>query len=315
MKIIGKDSGMQPCVATIGSFDGVHLGHRFVIGQVVEQARRRGLEAVVVTFSNHPLQVLRRDFVPQMLSPGEEKTALLRQTGIDKVVELEFTEELSLMTAQDFMRSVLKEQVGAKMLLIGYDNRFGHDGKLFADYVHYGNAMGIEVGDVEAFASADGCGALSSTAIRNALLTGNVGEANALLGYPYFLQGSVVRGFQNGRRLGYPTANLQVNPLKLIPENGVYLVRTDKGFGMLNIGTRPTLHNGAERSIEVHLFDFHGDLYDMGMRIEILCHLRKEREFGSLEELKRQLADDEHRCRALMAGDNPLGNNRIVNQS
>ena len=309
MKIIGKDCDirpcvecdMRPCVATIGSFDGVHLGHRFVIRQGVEQARRDGLEAVAVTFSTHPLQVLRKGFVPQMLSPEEEKISLLRQTGIDKVVVLEFTDDLSLLSARAFMQEVLKERIGVRCLLIGYDNHFGHDGKAFPDYVRYGREMGIEVKEMAAFSLAEGGGVLSSTAIRNALLTGDIEAANASLGYAFFLQGTVVRGFQNGRRMGYPTANLQVNSQKLIPENGVYLVRSDMGFGMLNIGTRPTLHNGTERSIEVHLFDFHGDLYGTAMRIEILRHLRKEREFASLEELRRQLAEDEEECRALIS--------------
>lgn len=300
LKIFGTDCDVRPCVATIGSFDGVHLGHRFVIRHVVEQARKKGLEAVVVTFSNHPLQVLRPGFQPQMLSPEEEKISLLEQTGVDKVVVLEFTKELSLLTAQDFMRRVLKERVDVRMLLIGYDNHFGHDGKGFSDYVEYGRRLNIEVMNIESFSPADECGILSSTTIRNALLTGDITTANSLLGYCYFLQGTVVRGFQNGRRIGYPTANLEVSALKLIPENGVYLVRTDMGMGMLNIGTRPTLHNGTQRSIEVHLFDFQGDLYDKPLRIEILRHLRKEREFGSLEALKRQLTDDEQRCRELM---------------
>ncbi|MCH5174826.1 MAG: bifunctional riboflavin kinase/FAD synthetase [Prevotellaceae bacterium] len=300
MKIIGKDCSIRPCVATIGSFDGVHLGHRFVIRQVVEQARSEGLEAVVVTFANHPLQVLRKSFVPQMLSPEEEKVSLLKETGIDKIVVIEFTRDLSVLSAREFMRSVLKEQIGVKTLLVGYDNHFGHDCKGYSDYVEYGKELDIKVMDIAPFSPAEGCRALSSTAIRNALLTGDIKTANALLGYSYFLQGSVVRGFQNGRRLGYPTANMQVNSLKLIPENGVYLVRSDMGFGMLNIGTRPTLHNGTERSIEVHLFDFQDDLYDTTMRIEILHHLRKEREFGSLEALKRQLAEDERECRALI---------------
>ena len=300
MKVLGNDCSIRPCVATIGSFDGVHLGHRFVIRQVVEQAHREGLDAVVVTFSNHPMQVLRPDFRPQMLSPGEEKVSLLQATGIDKVVVLEFTSELSMLSARQFMQTVLKEQADVRRLLIGYDNHFGHDGKGFADYVEYGKELDIEVQKLASFSPAEEYGALSSTAIRNALLTGDIATANTLLGYSYFLQGSVVRGFQNGRRLGYPTANLHVNPLKLIPENGVYLVKSKLGFGMLNIGTRPTLHNGTQRSIEVHLFDFQGDLYDKTIGIDILHHLRKEREFGSLDALKRQLAEDEQECRALV---------------
>ena len=301
MKIAGNDCGVRPCVATIGSFDGVHSGHRYVVGQVVKQARSEGLDAVVVTFANHPLQVLREGFVPQMLSTVEEKVDMLLRAGVDKVVLLEFTRELSVLSAREFMRDVLKEKIDVRRLLIGYDNRFGHDGKRLADYVEYGRELGIEVMEVEAFCPADGCGVVSSTTIRQALLMGEVERANALLGYVYSMEGLVVRGFQNGRRLGYPTANLQVDGEKLVPENGVYLVRTEDGFGMLNIGTRPTLHNGGGRSIEVHVFDFHGDLYGRRMRIEVLHHLRKEREFGSLEELKEQLAEDERRCREIVA--------------
>lgn len=308
MKIVGKDSETRPCVATIGSFDGVHRGHRFVIGQVVSQAREEGLEAVVVTFANHPLQVLREGFMPQMLLTTEEKIEMLRKTGVDKVVVLEFTRELSRLSAREFMRDVLAKKVGARRLLVGYDNHFGHDGKGLEDYVEYGKELGIEVREIEAFSPADGGVALSSTAIRNALLTGEIERANALLGYSYFIEGLVVKGFQNGRQLGYPTANLRVEELKLVPENGVYLVRNEMGFGMLNIGTRPTLHNGKERSIEVHLFDFHGDLYGKALKIEILHHLRREREFGSLEELKWQLAEDEQRCREMVARNNLMGN-------
>ena len=304
MKIIGNNTVLCPCVATIGSFDGVHQGHRFVIQQVVHHAHKQGLEAVVVTFSNHPLQVLRSDFMPQMLSTEEEKVRLLQQTGIDKVVLVEFTQELSQLTAQAFMRNILKDQIHVQTLFVGYDNHFGHDHKQFADYVQYGKEMGMEVIQTQPFcpkeASDKAVGkVLSSTAIRHALLTGDIVTANELLGYPYALQGCVVRGFQNGRQLGYPTANLQVNPQKLIPENGVYLVQSEVGFGMLNIGTRPTFHNGTQKSIEVHLFDFHGDLYDQMLRIEILCHLRKEKEFDSLEALRTQLAQDEQECRAL----------------
>lgn len=298
--------------ATIGSFDGVHRGHRFVMEQLVGLARQRGLAARVITFSNHPLQVLHPDVHPLLLTPTEEKVELLRQTGIDQITLLDFTPELAQMTAHDFMRSVLKEQWGVQVLMMGYDNHFGHDHKSMADYRKEGETLGIEVVGCQECAGEEG---ISSTAIRQALLDGRVEKANTLLGYPYFLQGTVVAGFQNGRRLGYPTANLQVYPQKLIPQNGVYLVKcfpmTSKGEmptggtacawdGMLNIGTRPTLHNGQQRSIEVHLFGFDGDLYGKTLRIQLLQHLRGEREFRSLDELKVQLEEDEKRCKQLI---------------
>ena len=299
-----KDTTAKPCVATIGTFDGVHRGHQFVVQQVVNQARERGLEAVVVTFPNHPLQVLQPNLQPQMLTLSDEKEMLLQKTGVDKVVMVEFTKDLAQMSARDFMHTILQEQLNVQMLMMGYDNRFGHDHKGFDDYHRYGQELGMEVIGCNELVSEQ---RISSTTIRQALLRGDVEIAHALLGYHYSLQGEVVQGFQNGRKLGYPTANLQVNPCKLIPENGAYLVRCQLStlnsqlsthYGMLNVGTRPTLHNGQQRSIEVHLFDFDGDLYGQMLTLELLHHLRKEQEFGTLEALQQQLATDEAACKA-----------------
>ena len=284
-------------VATIGTFDGVHRGHQFVVNQVVRQARECGLESVVVTFSNHPLQVLREGFTPQLLSLTEEKVERLRQTAIDKVVLLDFTPQLAQMSAHDFMQQVLAEQMGVKMLLIGYDNHFGHDRKGFDDCVIYGKELGIEVVACDPLAAESN---ISSTAVRKALLAGDIETANTMLGYHYSLQGIVVAGFQNGRKLGYPTANLQIAPEKLIPQNGVYLIHTHLGFGMLNVGSRPTLHNGRQRSIEAHIFDFDGDLYGTTLQVELLHHLRHEQEFDTLEALRHQLTQDEQACRSFI---------------
>ena len=314
MQVVGKDNTTRPCVATIGTFDGVHRGHQFVVQQVVNQARERGLDAVVLTFPNHPLQVLRENFQPQMLTLSDEKERLLQQTGADRVVLMDFTKELAGMTARDFMQTILKERLNAQVLLMGYDNHFGHDRLSFADCQQCGRTLGIEVIGCEEYHIGE---SISSTTIRQALLSGDVETANSLLGYPYSLQGEVVQGFQNGRKLGYPTANLQVNPAKLIPENGAYLVKCQFSaansqfsifnfqlstfFGMLNVGTRPTLHNGRQRSIEVHLFDFDGDLYGQTLTLELLHHLRKEQEFDTLEALQQQLSADEAQCRTLLA--------------
>ncbi len=302
MTIVGKDTTVCPCVATIGSFDGVHRGHRFVMEQVVGQARERGLDALVVTFRNHPLQVLREGFRPQMLTLAEEKVELLQEAGIDKVVLLEFTQELARMSARKFMQHILKEQLKVEVLVMGYDNHFGHGQTSFKEYAEYGRELGIEVVAAPPMPT-DGGVPVSSTAVRKALLQGEVEEANGILGYHYFLQGEVVEGFQNGRRLGYPTANLQVDEWKLIPENGAYLVEctsyiVHRTYGMLNIGTRPTLHNGKRRSIEVHLFDFEDDLYGQTLRIRLIRRLRGEQEFGSLDALRQQLEEDEAACRA-----------------
>lgn len=268
-----------------------------MVQQVVAEARKRGLTATIVTFSGHPLQVLRPDFHPLFLTLPDEKVDLLQQAGIDQVALLPFTPQLAQLTAQQFMHQVLQQQLQAQVLVVGYDNHFGHGASTFQDYVAIGQQLGI---DVVACPAANDHEAASSTAIRQALLCGDIATANRHLGYPYFLQGQVVQGFHNGHRLGYPTANLQVGDHKLIPQNGVYLVRTNQGYGMLNIGLRPTLHNGPQRSIEVHIFDFHADLYGQSLRIELLHHLRHEQEFTSLDALHRQLQADEQACRQLL---------------
>ena len=302
MKIIGKDTKATPCVATIGSFDGVHQGHQYLIGKVVSQARQRGLDSVVVTFPNPPLQVLRPDFVPQMLSIAEEKTELLQQTDIDKIALVTFTPALSQLSAFDFMQTVLHDQLQVRVLIIGYDNHFGHDRKGYKDIAEYGKALGIEV--INADEDTDAHHKISSSSARQALTDGNLATANAILGRPYSMRGIVVHGHHVGTGLGFPTANIQVSPFKLIPENGVYLVSAEAEgsthFGMLNIGYRPTLANGTERSIEVHIFDFSGDIYGKTITISILHHLRKEKEFANIEALKEQLKKDEEECKRII---------------
>ncbi len=312
MQQIDKDMMVKPCVVTVGTFDGVHRGHQFVVQQVVNLAHERGLEAVVLTFPNHPLQVLQDGFQPQMLTLANEKASLLRKTGVDQVMLLEFTKDLAEMNAHDFMRIILKERLNAQVLMVGYDNHFGHDRKCFEDYQHDGKDLGIEVVGCHELLSEQ---KVSSTLIRQALHCGDVETAHHLLGYNYFLQGKVVQGFQNGRKMGFPTANLRVDPDKLIPENGAYLVSCQLSpltpptlqsfnptilFGMLNVGTRPTLHNGQQRSIEVHLFDFDGDLYGKTLTVELLHHLRKEQEFDTVAALQQQLIADEALCRSLL---------------
>lgn len=297
MRIIGKGiSYKTPSVCTIGSFDGVHQGHKFVVSQVMEQAKERGLTSLVVTFSNHPLKVLRPDFRPQLLTLEDEKVELLKETGVDGIALLEFTKELSQLSAREFMQKILKEQLGAKVLIIGYDNHFGHDHKTFEDYIEYGKELGIEVikntelpSDFKA----------SSTAVRNALNQGDILAANKILGYPYYIKGKVVNGFHIGRKIGFPTANIEVPSDKLIPMDGVYCVKALDHIGMMNIGYRPTLDNGPQRSLEVHLLDFDGNLYGDEIKIEFLKFLRGEKKFDSIEQLQQQLKQDEKECRKL----------------
>lgn len=292
MKIIGKDISNNN-VCTIGSFDGVHQGHQFVIQQVKEQARQRGFASLVVTFPNHPLKVLHPEYKPQLLTLADEKQELLEKAGVDSVAFVEFTKELSSLSAYDFMKQVLKEQLNVKVLIIGYDNHFGHDKKSFADYVEYGKELGIEVIQNEELPSDFKA---SSTIVRNALSSGDIGTANKVLGYPYYIKGKVVSGFHIGRKIGFPTANIEVDEDKLVPMNGVYSVKVGERRGMMNIGFRPTLDNGPQRSIEVHIFDFADNLYGQELKIEFMKFLRPERKFEGIEDLIKQLEQDKKAC-------------------
>lgn len=290
-------------VATIGSFDGVHRGHRCLLNQVRGIADERGLKAVAVTFALSPRKVLGgSDMAP--LNGVEERVKLLREVGMDDVCVLHFTREMAGMTARDFMQQVLRDQLGVAVLVIGYDHRFGcnrADG--FDDYVRYGCELGIEV--VRGEVCMEGDEAVSSTRIRQCLMEGRVDEAAQLLGYNYKLCGTVVGGYRVGRKIGFPTANIGVEGgEKLLPADGVYavLVTDNDGSqlaGMLNIGHRPTVNNGAERSIEVHILDFEGDLYGKSLCIEFVERLREERSFASLDELTAQLAADRKKVRCI----------------
>ena len=316
------------CVATIGSFDGVHRGHQCLLGQVRHIADERGLKAMAITFGTSPKRVLGMTDAAQ-LTTTEERTTLLRQQGMDEVAVLDFTPQMAAMTARDFMQQVLKEQLHVAVLVIGYDHRFGRGrSEGFDDYVRYGHEIGIEV--VRGEACIEDGDPVSSTRIRNLLAEGKVNEANHLLGHPYMLHGKVISGYKEGRKMGFPTANicpLDVN--KLIPTDGVYAVwvnvcwTTDNGQqttnnentdaqsswlkaqgsrlkGMLNIGHRPTLNNGRERSIEVHILDFEGDLYGKTITVGFVHRLREERTFTSTEALTEQLLQDEKRVRELL---------------
>lgn len=295
-------------VATIGFFDGVHRGHRFLLENVTETARMHSMKSMVVTFSEHPRKVLQADFQPRLLTTKEEKAELLKETGVDRVVMLDFTKQMSMMDAREFMQ-MLYDEYGVRILVVGYDHRFGHGREeVFDDYHTYGDEMGMRVVRCPHFTLPKEHGhgfGLSSTAIRKALKMGDVKVANELLGHRYMLTGKVVHGFHNGTELGYPTANIDVEADKLVPMSGVYAVSVkslslgEKGvFGMLNIGTRPTLDNGEAETVEVHIFDCNVDLYDTLLQVEVIDFLRCERKFDDVESLKEQLKADEQQCRS-----------------
>ena len=307
MRIGDICSNNLPSVATIGFFDGVHRGHRFLIDQVRREAAARGLESAAVTFPVHPRQVLQSDYRPKLLTTPQEKLALLAETGIDTCILLDFTPHLASLSAREFME-VLKHRYRIRALLIGYDHRFGHNrSEDFGDYVRYGRELGIDIRPAEAFRLPDAPGGepVSSSLIRRLLLAGDVAQAATCLGYPYFLNGTVVSGRRIGHQLGYPTANLRPDhPDKLIPANGVYAVRVETEGrtygGMLNIGRRPTLDNGDDRSIEVHIFDFDRDIYHEPLRLSFIRRIREERKFDSVDQLTEQLHRDATTIRALL---------------
>ena len=286
---------LTPSVATIGFFDGVHLGHRHLINQVKMAASLNGWCSSIITFPTHPRQVIQSDYQPLLLSSPEEKVELLDTTGIDNCILLPFTRELSQLTAREFMQ-LLYDNYKVRMLVIGYDHRFGHNrAETFEDYCRYGQELGIHI--MQATAYTQELDKVSSSAIRRALQAGEISTATKYLGYNYFMQGTIVGGYQVGRKIGFPTANLQVDfPNKLIPSTGVYAVRVSVNGqnykGMLNIGHRPTINNGTDLSIEVHILNFEGDIYHQPMRIEFIEFLRPEAKFQSVDELVLQIQKD-----------------------
>jgi riboflavin kinase/FMN adenylyltransferase len=278
---------------TIGFFDGVHQGHRYLLQQLEELAAANGLSAAAVTFDRHPRTVVQPNFVPSLLTTQEEKLALLSKAFSGKIIVLPFTQELSEMTAKEFMQNILREKLNAELLLMGYNHRFGHGGGNPEDYVTWGHETAIKVCLAKALAGEK----VSSSRIRNLISLGDVKKANNLLGYPYFLTGEVTEGKQIGRQIGFPTANLNLPEQKLMPACGVYVVWVtmpdhSKRGGMLCIGHRPTVEQNGEISVEVHIFDFNGNLYGTSISIDFIEKLRDERHFDSLEELQKQLMLD-----------------------
>lgn len=299
-----ETSTIRPLFAALGVFDGVHRGHRAVIARVEAEAAARRLDSAVISFRTHPQQVLHPEVPFRMLTSPQERETLLRQTGIDRVVFLDFTREMSQLSAFEFLQ-ILSSQLQVKGLIIGYDHRFGHNrAEGFDDYVRYGQQLGMEILHADELVTDDG--PVSSSIIRKLLLQGDLTTANRLLSYPYTLHGKVVNGFHVGRELGFPTANIDMDyPDKLIPANGVYAVHIvlDDGRrygGMLNIGNRPTLNRPNDYSIEANIFDFSGNLYGENLAVELVQYIRPERTFANTEALRTQLVADEAAIRKIL---------------
>lgn len=306
MQIIDHTQHFQPdaMVATIGFFDGVHSGHKSLIADVRRTAAANELASGIITFKNHPKTVLTGQAMP-LITSTEERLERLAATGIDYCILLEFTPEMAQISAHDFI-AFLHDNYNIRHLVVGYDHRFGHNiDETYEDYCRYGKELGVKLSH-SAVCMPDGH-KVSSSIIRRLLSEGNVQEAAQLLSYDYTLDGHVVAGQQLGRRIGFPTANIECNsPQKIIPANGVYAVRVylEDGIercGMLNIGTRPTVEGpDHRRSIEVHIFDFEQSIYGKPIRIEFVAYLRPERRMEDIEALRYQLQRDREVARGLL---------------
>ena len=280
-------------VATIGMFDGVHCGHQFVLQHVVDEARQRGLQSMAITFDKSG---------PQTLTPLDQKRLLLTKTGIDRIEVLTFNDALKQMTAREFMQQELRDRLGVKVLLTGYDNRFGHNRtEGFDDYVRYGQELGIEVLQLPQE------GEISSSIIRQLVAEGAISKANELLGNPYTILGSVEHGEHIGTKLGYPTANLVlVDDCQLIPATGVYAVKirmensVEWKHGMMNIGMRPTF-DGQSQTLEVNVFRLKENLYGQQLQVAFFERLRGEQRFDNIEALKAQLQQDAIEAERILA--------------
>ena len=282
-------------ILTLGTFDGVHIGHKKILKKVIQGTANEKYESLVLTFFPHPRMVLQEDSGLQLLNTIDEKIDLLAEIGLENLVIHPFDETFSRLTAEDFVKTILVDRFHIQKIIIGYDHRFGRNRTAdIDDLIAFGKKYNFEVEQISVQEINEI--SVSSTKIRNALLEGNMTLANDYLGYAYFLTGTVVKGKQLGRTINFPTANLNIKEnYKLIPQNGVYIVESTinqkTAFGMMNIGFNPTV-KGQNQSIEIHYFDFDADLYEQKIRVSILQRIRSEQKFESVDLLKAQLEKD-----------------------
>ncbi|MEK0442617.1 MAG: hypothetical protein RL403_1595 [Bacteroidota bacterium] len=303
MKIYQQLTDFHPphfSVVTSGTFDGVHLGHQKILRRLQELANRKQGETVLLTYWPHPRLILQpEDKSLRLLTSLSEKVKLLEGMGVDHLIILPFTKELSQMSSEEFIRDILVDKIQTKTLVIGYDHKFGKNREGSFEYLQsHSHLFGFAIEEISR-QDVDDLG-VSSTKIRTALAQGDISIANKYLGRPYDLSGQVVKGQQIGRSIGFPTANIQIaDNYKLLPRDGAYAVYADVNSirykAILNIGDRPTV-DGEKKTIEAHLIDFEGDLYGQELRIYFQEFLREEKRFESLDALKNQLAVDRERA-------------------
>lgn len=292
---ISSFNSQNKTIVTIGTFDGVHVGHQKILQKITQLAKEENCESVVLTFFPHPRMVLQQDNSIKLLNTLSEKEELFQNIGIDHLIIHPFNEEFAQLSAEDFVKTILVDQLNIKKIVIGYDHRFGKNRSAdLNDLITFGAKYNFEVEQISA--EEINKNAVSSTKIRNSLLDGNIEMANSYLGYHYNFTGIIVKGKQLGRTIGFPTANISIKEnYKLLPKNGVYIVRTkieDKSyFGMMNIGTRPTV-DGTTQSVEAHILDFNKEIYNSFITVEVLKFIRDEQKFESLDHLKAQIEKD-----------------------
>ncbi|AYN69263.1 bifunctional riboflavin kinase/FAD synthetase [Euzebyella marina] len=292
---LSKYDEQHPTAITIGTFDGVHIGHRKILDRLIKNAATLNLKSTVLTFFPHPRMVLQKDADIKLLNTIDEKCKILENLGLDQLIIHPFTREFSRLTATEFVRDILVNDLKTKKIIIGYDHRFGRNRNAnITDLKAFGSTLDFEVEEIPAQEIDEV--SVSSTKIRKALEEGDVQTANSYLGYNYMLTGTIKKGKGLGRQLGFPTANLHIaEDYKLVPKKGVYVVQSQINgkqiFGMMNIGYNPTVA-GKEKSTEINFFDFSKDLYGQKIQIEILKRIRDEHKFNSVEELKNQLEKD-----------------------
>lgn len=285
-----------PTIVTLGTFDGVHKGHKSILEKITSSSKNTGCESVLLTFFPHPRMVLQQNTDIKLLNTIKEKAMLLEEHGINNLIIHPFDHAFSRLTAEEFVKNILVDKFMVRKIIIGYDHRFGRNRTAdINDLIQYGEEYNFEVEQISALEINEV--SVSSTKIRNALNAGYLETANRYLGYPYFLTGNVVKGKQLGRTIGFPTANINITEsYKLIPDKGVYVVSSQiagkTAYGMMNIGNNPTV-GGVAESIEVHFFDFNGDLYNQEIRVNIHYKIRNEIKFPSVNHLKEQLKEDQ----------------------
>jgi|TARA_B100001564_G_C20608401_1_gene656351 riboflavin kinase/FMN adenylyltransferase len=304
IKAVSEYKQIKPSVVTIGTFDGVHIGHQKIIKRIVEIAKKKDLQALVLTFFPHPRMVVQNDSTIKLINTIDEKAKQLESMGVNHLVIKKFTKSFSRLSALEYVRDVLVNKLKVKHIIVGYDHHFGRNRTAnIEDLKEYGDFYGFKVTEIMPQEVDDV--AVSSTKIRNALFKGDVKTANKFLGYNFSLTGKVEKGRGIGSTIDFPTANIIIEEsYKLIPHSGVYLVKAIiKGvnvFGMMNIGNNPTVSDDIKTNIEVHFFDFSNDIYGEVIKVELLDYLRNEIKFPSVLILKEQLKKDEINAKHLI---------------